>query len=517
MTWSTSSAKLETRYFPRVERAVIWLRERRRLVLILTAAGIAVSFVLDLTIPGYAIAGFYLMPLMLVAFTLRERLVSGIVAVLCLSLTVFTMVIQSRAGAQNILLVWFGALAGAGLIALGYLYNRFDQLYAAQRSTTARLQLLTAQLQRLQEVTMLDSDRPLSEVLRQIVQEAQLLLGSDAGALFRHDADGDRLSLEASVGLPPDEAAALAVPVDDDPIGRAIRARRTTAAPDLAADPGDGDEHRVVVPGSADAGCRACLAVPLAVGRNLYGVIALYYREPRAFSDEDVSLAQSFGDQAALAIENTRLREQVQRTAVTAERSRLARDLHDSVTQSLFAASLKAETLLRTWEPASDEARQSLEDVRRLTRGALAEMRTLLLEMRPAALAQSSLADLLHHLVEATGAHTRIPIKLTVLDARPLPPEVTIALYRIAQEALNNAVHHARARRAWVALHWSGDAVCLEVGDNGRGFDSSHVRPEQFGLKIMRERAEAVAASLTIDTEIKRGTVVSAIWVEERG
>ena len=137
---------------------------------------------------------------------------------------------------------------------------------------------------------------------------------------------------------------------------------------------------------------------------DLFGVLAVYYREPRPFSDEDVRLAQSFGDQAALAIENARLREQMERSAVAAERSRLARDLHDSVTQSLFAASIQAEALRCKWRPTSEEAQRSLEDVERLTRGALAEMRTLLLEMRPAALAQSPLHDLLRHLVDATEA-----------------------------------------------------------------------------------------------------------------
>jgi signal transduction histidine kinase len=514
MDWPTASAKVEGRRFPRVERAVVWLRERPTLVLVLTGLGIAVSFVLDLLIPGYAIAGFYLIPLMLVAFTLRERSVIVVVAALSLSLTVFTMVIQGRAGAQNILLVWFGALAGAGLIALGYLYNRFDQLYAAEHSTTARLQLLATQLQKLQEVSVLDTERPLADLLRQIVLEAQLLLGSDAGALFRHDAAGNAVSREAAVGLAPAVLEERISLVGDDAIGRALRARHAVATGEPAEERG-GDGPPALMPGCSVAEFRACLAVPLAAGRDLFGVIALYYREPRAFSSEDAGLAQSFADQAALAIENTRLREQVQRSAVTAERTRLARDLHDSVTQSLFAASLKAETLLRTWEPDSAEARQSLDDVRRLTRGALAEMRTLLLEMRPAALAQSSLGDLLRHLVEAIEARTRIPIKVTVVASRTLPPDVTIALYRIAQEALNNAINHAHARRVWVTLDCSSASVRLEVGDNGRGFDTSTPPAGQLGLKIMRERAEAVAADLSIDSEIKRGTVVRAAWTEK--
>ncbi len=171
------------------------------------------------------------------------------------------------------------------------------------------------------------------------------------------------------------------------------------AVPDLR--PVDDDEPRchVLPPRRWGVSGRAPV-----VRDEVYGVIALIYREPRLFDDEDVGLARSFGDQAALAIENTRLREQVERSAVAAERSRLARDLHDSVTQSLFAASLKAEALQRRSDPPSPENGESLEDLRRLTRAALAEMRTLLLEMRPDALAESWLGDLLQHLVDATEA-----------------------------------------------------------------------------------------------------------------
>jgi signal transduction histidine kinase len=202
----------------------------------------------------------------------------------------------------------------------------------------------------------------------------------------------------------------------------------------------------------------------------------------------------------------------MERSAVAAERLRLARDLHDSVTQALFAASLQAESLRRNLRTSSPETRQSLEDMERLTRGALAEMRTLLLEMRPAALAQSSLHDLLRHLVNATEAHTEMQVKLSIADAPPLSPDVTIALYRIAQEALNNVVRHSGARHAWVTLGSRDGLVTLVVRDDGCGFASLPARPEQFGLKSMRERAEAVAADLTVASADRRGTVVTIEW-----
>ncbi len=514
MAWSGSDVKLAGRRFSRVQRSVVWLRGRRDLVIALTIAGVAVAFALDLLIPGYAIAGLYLLPLLLVAFALGEERAVVFIGLLCLGLTVFTMVLQGRVNSQNVMLVVFGALAGAGMVGLGYLYQRFDQLYERERSTTARLHALADQLQRLQEVSVLDSDRPLSELLLDIVGQARQLLGSDGGRLFRLDAAASSLTLEAEVGAP-DGVCSPSLPVGDGVVGAAIATRRAAVVPDLAAtaaghvEPGNGSF------GQPRQG--ACLFVPLVVRDDVWGVIALSYVSPRRFGDDDIGLASSFGDQAALAIENARLREQVERSAVAAERSRLARELHDSVTQSLFAASLKAEALQRAPQTGSAQARENLRDVRRLTRGALAEMRTLLLEMRPGALAQASLGDLLDHVVQATEARTRASIELRVGDLRLLPPDVTIAFYRIAQEALNNMVRHAEAGSAWVTLTSAGDIVELVVGDDGRGFDPSSTGPEQFGLRIMRERAEAVGADLRIETAIGRGAAVTATWPAGRG
>jgi signal transduction histidine kinase len=516
MAWSTTRTPPAPRRFPRVLGAVNWLRAHRVVVFAAALAGVATSFALDLVIPGYAIAGLYLIPVILVAFALRVRLAVA-VGLACLALTSLVLVLQDRVNGQNILLLVFGALAGVGLIALGSLFDRFDRLYETERSTTARLQFLTAQMQALQEASVLDSDRPLSDLLHHIVVQAQQLLAADSGALFRLDADGERLSAEAASGLPDDQTDLASGLVAFGPVSRAVGEHRPVAVRDLdavaAPQTGDRPPRR---PGDA-MGYRACLAVPLVVRQEPYGAVVLYFREPRRFNDEDLSLALAFGDQAALAIENTRLREQMERSAVAAERSRLARDLHDSVTQSLFAAGLQAEALLRRSEPLSPEALRSLEDLQRLTRTALAEMRTLLLELRPTALAESWLGDLLGYLVESSAARSGTEIALSVTGQRALPPDVTIALYRLVQEALSNVVRHARARRAWVTLDCSSGDARLVVGDDGTGFDPSHVRPEQFGLRNMRERAEAAGATLAIDSRSGRGTVVSVEWSDRRG
>jgi len=490
-------------------RSVVWLRRHRELVVALAMAGVAVSFVLDLLIPGYAIAGFYLFPILLVTFALGERRPVGILSAVCLGLTIFVLVLQDRANTQNILLVALGVVAGVGLIELGSLYNRYDHLYEKERATTARLHELTTQLQRLQEVSVLDSERPLSELLLDVVAEARQLLSCEAGLLFRLDHDDHTWSPLAALGSSASDGELLSL-LPAGAVERALATRRPVDVSDrvVTRRPPGGDAQDRGSPGES----RSCLVVPLAVRGDAFGVLVLLDAASRSFNDDDLSLAGAFGDQAALAVENARLREQVERTATAAERSRLARELHDSVTQSLFAASLTAEALYHDADAASPAARDSLLDLQRLTRGALGEMRTLLVEMRPGALAQSPLGDLLEHVVQATQARTRIAVELDVAGEPPLPGDVTIALYRIAQEAMNNVVRHSQATRARARLTGSAAAVELVVSDDGRGFDPAAVGPEQLGLRIMGERAQAVGATLCVTAGVGQGTVIAVTW-----
>jgi PAS domain S-box-containing protein len=208
------------------------------------------------------------------------------------------------------------------------------------------------------------------------------------------------------------------------------------------------------------------------------------------------------------------LAERAATEAVTADRTRLARDLHDAVTQTLFSASLTAEVLPDLWDMDVDEAKKSTEELRQLTRGALAEMRTLLLELRPATLTQTRLSDLIRQLAEAFIGRSRLPIKLSIEGDCKLPPEVQVACYRIAQESLNNVFKYARATEVDVNLFTSPHCVRFVVCDNGIGFDLSTTKPTSLGMRIMRERAEAIGAELQISSTPGSGTCVDLTWNE---
>jgi PAS domain S-box-containing protein len=265
------------------------------------------------------------------------------------------------------------------------------------------------------------------------------------------------------------------------------------------------------------------MGVPLTLKDQVLGLLTLKYREPDFYTTAQTELVAAFATQAAVAIENHRLYERAQMLAAMEERQRLARDLHDAVSQTLFSASLSAEVLPRLWERKPEEGQRCLNELQLLTRGALAEMRALLLELRPAALLEASLSDLMRQLVEATAGRARLDVDFYAEGSCTLPPDVQVPLYRIAQEALNNLTKHAAAGRARVHIncaqlpgpHTGQEPVSrfeLLIQDDGRGFDPGQVKPDHMGLSIMRERAEAIGAALDIQTKVGRGTRVHVVW-----
>jgi PAS domain S-box-containing protein len=215
-------------------------------------------------------------------------------------------------------------------------------------------------------------------------------------------------------------------------------------------------------------------------------------------------------------VEETEARQLKEKTAEE-ERIRLARDLHDAVSQTLFSTSLIAEVLPKVWERNKDEGLKKLEEVRQLTRGALAEMRTLLFELRPAALADAELGDLLRQLSEAVIGRARVPVTLEVEGTCLIPPDVKIALYRIAQEALNNIAKHSDAGRAQITLHCQPHQVSMHIIDNGHGFDMNQVTSGSFGLGNMKERANHIGAVIKIDSKVGEGTEITVEWHENAG
>lgn len=259
---------------------------------------------------------------------------------------------------------------------------------------------------------------------------------------------------------------------------------------------------------------KSWMGLPMIVKDKIVGVLTLTHDVAGYYNSRHIDLGMAFANQAALEFENVRLIEQAEEIAVNAERSRIARDLHDAVTQTLFSASLIAEVLPKIWNRNPDDGKIRLEELRQLTRGALAEMRTLLFELRPATLVEAALEDLLRQLAEAVTGRARIQVELKAEGHIKLPPEVKITFYRIAQEALNNISKHSGAANAQLNLSHKGTetqevAVSLKICDNGNGFNPESITGDHLGLKIMKERAEAIGAKLSVETCVGKGTSIT--------
>jgi len=261
-------------------------------------------------------------------------------------------------------------------------------------------------------------------------------------------------------------------------------------------------------------GMQSWMWVPLAVRSRVIGGVGVAHEKRNYFTPHHADLALSVANQAAITMVNAELYGHAQALAVLEERQRLARNLHDAVNQSLFSAGLIAEVLPRLWERDQQEARRSLEDLRRLTRGAMAEMRALLAELRPSTLTDADLSDLLRLLGNAFTGRTNIPVKVTVVGKGALPAEVQVAIYRICQEALNNVAKHAKASLVGIYLKHEDIAIELSIRDDGQGFDPEQTVSGHYGLSMMRERAEAVGALLSITSQPGHGTELTIRWTE---
>lgn len=263
-------------------------------------------------------------------------------------------------------------------------------------------------------------------------------------------------------------------------------------------------------------GVQSWMWIPLAIKGRIIGVIGLAHTERNFFDDHHTGLALIVANQAAIAMVNAELYENAQTLAALQERQRLARNLHDAVNQSLFSAGLIAEVLPRLWDQDPEEGRRSLEDLRRLTRGAQADMRLLLAELRPSTLTDAELGDLLRLLGNALTGRTSIPINVTVMGEGKLPTKVQEALYRLCQEGLNNIAKHAGASQVDIWLKYEAGAVELHILDDGRGFDPEQALPGHYGLSMMRERATAVGAALTITSQPGSGAEIIIHWAESQ-
>jgi len=257
----------------------------------------------------------------------------------------------------------------------------------------------------------------------------------------------------------------------------------------------------------------AWLGVPLMVKDRLIGVLHVDRVRPGHFDDQDAQLVLAFANQAAVAIENARLYERAQSAAALEERQRLARELHDSVSQALYGIALGTRTaraMVDKSEVGKPELASPLEYVLSLADAGLAEMRALIFELRPESLESEGLVAALSKLAEAMRARHQIEVQTDLGEEPSIALRMKESLYRVAQEALHNTTKHAHATQVKLKLALDERALTLEIADNGTGFDTLQEYPGHLGLRSMRERIEALGGKFKIESAPQAGTHILA-------
>jgi len=372
-------------------------------------------------------------------------------------------------------------------------------------------------------LAVLNSGKSLPETLDFIVTQACRVLGSDAASFLRLETPEGPFVIHSACGLDDEYLAVLRLPLGIGHTSRAVATRSPAYESDIRRYYEDrlspawrGESlHPAAIEGlelMLSRGFRSFLAVPLIVGGETFGAFNLYYRQARQFSAEEQRLATSVADQAALAIEAAGLRQRAGEAAVLAERGRLARELHDSVTQGLYSVTLYAEAAARLLAGGKvSEAVDHLREVGETAQEALREMRLLIFELRPLELEKNGLAGALQARLESVEMRGGMKAELHVHgEAGDLPLRLQEELYHVAREALNNILKHAQARRVDVRLRVTRAACLLEVRDDGVGFDAAEKETGGgLGLRGMRERADRLGADLSIETGLGKGTSIT--------
>ena len=380
----------------------------------------------------------------------------------------------------------------------------------AQQLLEQRVVERTRQLESLYQAdeTLYRSLR-LDDVLQALADVSADILRVDKSTVMVPDRAGGPLTVRATRGFlqlqlqPQGTPARLTPAAEEGIISEMVRTAEPLAVGDIRADPQASSGLREFLDSE---GVRALLSVPIIADDRVFAIFTVYYNAPHDFSEEEQRLLQALAHRAGLAIENARLYEAARGMAALEERQRLARELHDSVSQALYAIGLN--TAAARQERAADSERRDrlLGDVIGLAEAGLTEMRALIFELRPESLEQEGLVGALKKQAAAVQARHRLVVNTSLSPEPEAPLATKEVLYRVAQEALHNVAKHARAQSVDLTLEMHSGDLVLRVSDNGKGFDPTGSFPGHLGLCSMRERVGAVGGSLEIDSAPGKGT-----------
>jgi signal transduction histidine kinase len=385
-----------------------------------------------------------------------------------------------------------------------------DALLATEQASRAETQRANEHVMLLQELTSkLSRSLNVEQIAQVILDTGSQLLASGRGAVYSYRDHGEMVYMLDQFGLDSVEMPSRKVSVLDAlPVSDAIRTGQMIwieNTEDFV------DRYPQMEPRIRAEQLQACAVIPFLIDDQILGCVKFHFDGPRPLANEDTVLLSAVAQQCAQALERAYLSEQAQIAAAVEERQRLARELHDAVSQVLFASTVSAEAAVRSWERNPASAFALLEQVVSLNRAAMSEMRTLLLELRPESLAKTSLSQLLTQLIESAKGRQEIEASFTCEGHEAsAPKDVVMTFYRISQESINNILRHSGATRFDISLQYETDKLILTISDNGRGFDPE-LPSSGLGMGSMRERAALIGAKLDITSE-PTGTKIQLAW-----
>lgn len=382
-----------------------------------------------------------------------------------------------------------------------------EQLAAARTELEEQVARRTQELAALVDVTAVASaSLDLDEVLNQSLVQVVTVMNGRNGSIHLFDESQQTLKLAAAYNVPPAILPEIEevpvgspgsvvgrVPLQDEPLYVPVIAKEVASVPAAI----------------RELPQNSFLGTPMRAKGKAIGVLGIIGKANQLFSREEIALVAAIADQVGVAVESARLYQQAEALAVVEERQRLARELHDAVTQSIYSATLLAATGQRA-AAAEDwpEVVNFLERLQTITGQALKELRLLVYELRPSALENAGLVEALQHRLDAVEHRAGIQTQLLVDDIQ-LDEAQEMCLYRVAVEALNNALKHAAATAVTVHLSAQNGHISLTVQDNGQGFDLETAGQRGgIGLHSMAERVEQVGGALTIKSVVGEGTAV---------
>jgi len=336
----------------------------------------------------------------------------------------------------------------------------------------------------------------LNEVLEIVCSEARKLTKATGSAVLLLENEWLQVTFSNGKPLP----AVDRIPVVDSLAGLSMEHRK----PFLANGPSSQIQayHR-------NPDLHSILVVPLFAEETSIGVIDVV-NKPGGFTEDDTRVMGLFADQAAIAIENARLHQQAEQLAVVKERERIARDLHDSVTQTLYSLSLYVDATQKALKgDKTDKAQKHVHELRKLAREAMLDMRLLIFELHPPILQKEGLAVALRTRLEAVESRSGIRTEYQVVNERRLPLAIEAELYHIAQEALTNVVRHSQADRVNVTLYYGMNRFKMKVQDDGVGFDVEKVDDGGgMGIRGIKERVQRMNGRLYVESTPQKGTII---------